>query len=376
MNREVFFIAPLPAFKKRTRLAKMVPVFLGRNYMVHLLGWERSNNELAQYRWDDARVRETTILRGGGYVSRKARMMYPLWMMMVFISVLRLGKNRILFCLGWETAFPALLASQFTRSKVIFDDADRFSMIMSLPKPLHAGLVALEKWTSAKSFIHLVPGWTRYNWRNDKMMILRNSPNHSDFTSARKTVLAKDVTRLNVYINGWVGDTRGAPIFLSALNAISNQGGGVVFHIAGRVDSPEGERLVSHEKSVFYGEVSQAKALEIYTISDLVLTYYDPAIEINRHAESNKWGDCVFFNTPFVVNSEVITAENFVVSGAAWKLNYSDADALARLLVFLSKNRNVLEAASNAMARHKAAYPVFDIQLKNVIDKIEAVETT
>ncbi|EZQ20346.1 hypothetical protein CF98_05385 [Halopseudomonas bauzanensis] len=352
----------------------MVPVFLSRDYVVHLFGWERLNNELDQCRWGDERVKEVLILKGGGYVSRKARLMYPLWMMAVFIKTLRLGKNKTLFCLGWETAFPALIASLFTKSKIIFDDADRFSMIVKLPKPFNSVLVSLEKWASRKSFIHLIPGWTRYDWRNDKMLILRNSPNSEDFALAKKASPCRDAERLVVYINGWVGNTRGAPIFLKALNSISKQDARVVFHIAGRVDSPEGQLLIEHEKSIFYGEVSQSKALEIYSISDVVLTYYDPAIEVNRHAESNKWGDCVFFETPFIVNSEVVTAEKFTSSGAAWKLKYSDVDGLVDLLIFLSRDRDALKAGSYAIAQHKDDYPVFDLQLKRMVDKIEEGE--
>lgn len=370
-NKEFYFIAPLPAFRKRTRLAKMVPIFLERGYSVILLGWEREKQELKKLKWSDSRVKEVAILKGGGYVSRKARLMYPVWIINVFFRVLFLGRRKNLFCLGWETAFPALMASFFTGSKVIFDDADRFSMILGLPNAANRILEYLEQWASREAFVHLIPGWTRYEWRNSKMAVLRNSPNLSDFDEARAASLAKDDAVFNVYINGWVGHTRGAPVFLKALNLICEVDDRIVFHIAGRVDSLEGRLLASHPRSVFYGEVSQAKALEIYAISDVVLTYYDPSVAINRHAESNKWGDCVFFGTPFVVNSEVATAEKFVAAGAAWALRYSDAAALASLLLSLSEDREAVKSASISISQYLEEYPTFDTQVNRIIDRVE-----
>src|SRR5690606_18236753 len=306
----------------------------------------------------------------GGYVSKKARMMYPIWMISVFLTVLSLGRNKNLFCLGWETAFPALMASFFTGSKVVFDDADRFSMIVKLPEPFNKWLRMLEKWTSQNSFIHLVPGWTRYEWRSDNMMVLRNTPNLIDYESACSTSLERESNSFVVYINGWVGETRGAPVFVKALESIAQLDERIVFHVAGRVDSLAGELLIKHRNTRFYGEINQAEALAIYSIADVVLTYYDPEVEINRHAESNKWGDCVFFGIPFVVNSEVVTADKFTSSGAAWAVPYRGVDELVKLLVFLCNNPEYLKAASLAMAKHKEDYPVFDVQMEGVIKRI------
>lgn len=370
-SKIIYFFAPLPAFSKRTRLAKMVPLFLQHGYSLNLYGWERQVGELGELKWNDSRVCETAILKGGGYVSSLARLMYPIWMAAVFFKVLFLGRKKVLFCLGWETAFPAVMASLLTGSKVIFDDADRFSMIVNLPDPFDKAIRWLERWTSRRSFLHLIPGWARYDWYDNNMFVLRNSPSSADFSRAKSSGFLKDSESLKVYINGWVGDTRGAPIFLKALNMLSNYEDKIVFHIAGRVDSAEGELLVRHDSSIFYGEIPQFEALAIYASSDVVLTFYDPAIEINRQAESNKWGDCVFFGTPFIVNSEVATAKTFTSSGGAWEVEYSDVNGLVNLLVYLCRNRAALKAASKAMAAHIDNYPIFDTQISKIIRLIE-----
>lgn len=365
-------IAPLPAIKKRTRIAKMVPVFLDHEILINFLGWERLKGEAVDLTWDDPRVTERVILKGGGYASKYVRLMYPIWMLVVFWTVLRLGRHKQIICLGWETAFPARLASIFTGSSILFDDADRFSLILRLPGVLNKILVSLERWTSHNVLIHIVPGWSRYEWRHDDMMILRNSPSLADFERAKVQAPSRKPVDLVIYANGWLGQTRGAPIILKALDGLKEKGLSVHAHIAGRVDSPDGEALISHPLVEFHGEVAQHQAIALYEASDVVLTLYDPAIPINKQAESNKWGDCVFFETPFIVNSEVQTATEFVEKGAAFSFPYDDVSALIDLLESFSSHAEPLRTAKMNMAGFKSDFPVFDQQLVRLVNLIRS----
>ncbi|MNL40770.1 hypothetical protein D3C87_1631410 [compost metagenome] len=138
-------------------------------------------------------------------------------------------------------------------------------------------------------------------------------------------------------------------------------------HIAGRVDSADGEALIKQPNVIFYGELPQREALAIYAASDVVLTYYDPRIEINKDAESNKWGDCIYFGKPFVVNKEVRTAEFFVDSGAAWSVPYADVEGLINLLSQLANDRRLIESASRRLSGMEESYPNFDIQMERLI---------
>ncbi|WP_144389515.1 glycosyltransferase [Pigmentiphaga sp. NML080357] len=367
---EIIFLAPLPAFRKRTRLAKMVKVFHGRGLRSTLLGWERRSGELEVLRWEGDGVSEHTILRGGGYVSAKARAMYPLWMIVVFFTVLRLGKGKTLFCLGWETAFPARVAAMFTKARIVFDDADRFSMLIRLPRLLKQLLVGLEKWTSRKSFLHVVPGWSRYEWRVPSMLLLRNTPLREDFEAARIAAPPRLDVDLVIYVNGWINWDTGSPIFLKALDRLCEMKVNVVMHIAGRVVSESGEALIRHPNVIFHGELKQREALALYPASDIVLTYYDPVVAINPHAESNKWGDCIYFGTPFIVNEEVETAKHFAEAKAAWQVPYQDADGLASLLKKISERRDLLDSARRALHTFRDAYPPYDVQLSEILTRL------
>ena len=60
-------IAPLPSIKKRTRLTKIVEC-LDSSFQVSFFGWKRDDAEIIE---DNSNI----ILNGGGYSSRKARLM-------------------------------------------------------------------------------------------------------------------------------------------------------------------------------------------------------------------------------------------------------------------------------------------------------------
>jgi glycosyltransferase involved in cell wall biosynthesis len=269
--------------------------------------------------------------------------MYPIWMLMVFLRVLTLGRRRVLFCLGWESAFPALLASKLTGSTVIFDDADRFSMLVKLPGPLHRILVRLEEWTSRNSAVHLIPGWSRYDFRHGRMKLLRNTPTSSDFHAAKAAPAERPDADIVLYVNGWIGETRGAPIFLELMQRFLAKGTHVVLIAAGWTDCDAGRTLFKMPNVRFMGELSTEQALALYPACDAVLTYYDPAVPINRQAESNKWGDAIFLGRPFIVNSEVETAAPLVAQGFGFAVPYHDIDALVELvdrLPAIARERN------------------------------------
>src|SRR5690606_27123428 len=179
----VTVIAPAAALRLPKRFAKMAPSLIEAGYNIRYIGWERCQGEARAWAWGGPNVTEEHILRGGGHGSSVARAMYPLWMLSVFWKVLRLGRGPIA-CLGWETAFPARLAAIVTRAPILFDDGDRFSMLLRLPGPLERLLQALERWTSRNSFLHIIPSLSRYDWRGGNMVVLRNAPTLLDLQKA------------------------------------------------------------------------------------------------------------------------------------------------------------------------------------------------
>lgn len=373
MTEVIHFLAPLPAMRKRTRLAKMVPVFNAMGYRISFFGWERVPGEAQEFAWNACGIQETTLMRGGGYANGRVRALYPLWMAKVFWQTLRLGRGKLLFCLGWETAFPALLASRLNGSRVVFDDADRFSMIVRLPGLAGRALDALERWTSRKAELHVIPGFSRYEWRHDRMIVLRNSPLEKDYLIAKQEAPLRPNAEIVLYANGWIGETRGAPVFLRLLELAAERGIDLQLVIAGRVDGENAHRLISHPQTRYLGELVQRDALAWYGVCDAVLTFYDPVVPINRMAESNKWGDAIFFGCPIIVNAEVETARSLVERGAALSTPYHNVSGLLQIAGALAHDGAKRARAGQAAASFRPDYPVFDLQLIQILDRVAPI---
>jgi hypothetical protein len=173
-----------------------------------------------------------------------------------------------------------------------------------------------------------------------------------------------------LYANGWIGFTRGAPIFLELMNRFSKRDINIRMITAGWTDCREGHELFAHEKVVHYGEVSIREAHSLYTISDIVLTYYDPSVEINKYAESNKWGDCIMFGKKFIVNSEVETAREYIENDFAISCPYSNVSQLEEIIVDLMEERKRTRGDALRDNHEKPEIDYFDTSLIRIFDSI------
>ena len=149
-NKEkVIFLAPLSAISRRLRLYK-ISNHLHREFpklQVTHVGWERIKGEEEEVGLPYS-VNKKIILRGGGYGGSLVKYLYFIWMLRSFFYCLNFTKNDVVWALGFESAFPAFLASKVRKFKVVFDDADRFSLLFKFPKPISQIIQYFERLTS------------------------------------------------------------------------------------------------------------------------------------------------------------------------------------------------------------------------------------
>ncbi|WP_243268115.1 glycosyltransferase [Sulfitobacter sp. DSM 110093] len=347
----------------------MIPQYLSVGISVRFRGWDRVRGEAVQWKWTGAPIDEAIILSGGGHSNRLARAMYPIWMLRVFFFVLLASERQTFHCLGWETAFPATLAALLRRHPIIFDDADRFSMILGLTGALRSVVMALEDWTAARSALHIIPSRSRHTKQLNTDFVLPNTPTAKDLDLAAAKVAEKPAGFV-VYANGWLPDTRGALLIAEAFKRFANGKSDVALLIAGFVPDEIRDTVIDAEYVNYKGEMPQVEALALYKASDVLLTFYDPAVEINRYAEPNKWGDAMCFGVPFIVNSEVETAREFIDAGVAFAVPYGDPDALAALLTELYENPERLQSAVRNFGALPEIVSAFDARFQEAIDQV------
>jgi len=304
---ELVLSTPFQRIDKRTRIKKLMSITQQRGWAVTLLCWDRNRDTTPLDSFPNLQETEV-LLRGGVSPAWWLRLHYLFWMVRLTSYFLRKPPSSPVYCLGFECAFPAFLASRVRSMSYLFDDADRFSLIVNLPRPFHRLLRFFEKKTSEHSLVHIVPGLARYEFRNAQQVVLRNTPSRQALADSQRMSPTRPDAELVIYVNGWLGEVRGLPIINSLADRLLQVEASVKFVAAGRLDSEVGEAFVRKENVTYLGEISNNEALSWYRVVDLVFTYYDPAVRINRFAESNKWGDAIHFGVPPIVNNEVVEA--------------------------------------------------------------------
>jgi len=307
--------------------------------------WQRdkSQNPLA--------VPAQVIFKGGGQFNNKLMFYYPIWMGKVFLKVLREDcQNKLFFCYGFDTALPIYIASFFKETKYIFANLDNFSKSYNWPLFIEKFISFLEKKIAKSAWKHILPSLSRWEKKDSNLFIVKNTPSLSTIKKIERRLKEQNTftnDKLNIYLNGSLTQRRGVGILLRALKAIEEKNR-IQVNIAGKPACKDAEELMSMVCTNYLGVLSQEDSLFEYFRNDLVFTFYDPAIKINQVAEPNKWNDCIFSNTPFIVNSEVKTAASFKSQNACFSIPYSDIESLSELILTLSYNRKaILEKKEN-----------------------------
>lgn len=332
----LYVIAPVSALSKRLRLYKLVSYIHNQypNCKIKHLGWERNLGESVEDRLSTVKIEKKVLLKGGGYGGKKVKLMYLLWMARVFTHSFFIPKGTKVWALGFETAFPLLPMSKIKKFDIYFDDADRFSMVFRFPQPMKSLIQKLEEFTSRNVYKHIVPSLSRYDFESSKFFVLKNLPSEKELIHA-KNIYADKIwpkSKLVIYVNGWLGKNRGMDVALKISKAFNVED--LIILLAGRIDCEEAKEL-SHQPNVKYlGELNNAEALAVYYASDYVLTYYNPNVEINRLAESNKWGDAKATGCGVIVNKEV---SSFIGSANDIVCPYLSTDLLITVLKELKR---------------------------------------
>lgn len=279
-----------------------------------------------------------------------------LWIAATFWRTLRRAdSSTVIVSINSTSAFGPALAALLKRAKLVYVNNDNVALSYRLPAPVSTLVDFIERVTARLSVVHVVPSRRRWKGYSKNLLVVRNVPASEVVEQgralARNRGYARDGT-LTLYVNGWLTKTRGLQTILDAVRMTGVSGLRVI--VAGKALCEAAEELVNLPGVEYHGALDVHEAFALYYRADLVATYYDPQVPINRLAESNKWYDCFLTGAAFVVNSEVKTARPYIEAGMCFSAPYSDAQALADLL-------GRLRADPGALARtvsRAATYPI------------------
>lgn len=293
-----------------------------------------------------------------GWRSRSAALRYVAWMWAVFKCARRQPRGAHFFAVGFDSGLPIALLGSRSRS-FAFDNIDNVSMSYRWPWGVKHVFRFLEGWVARRATVHVIPSANRWVGVDANMEVVTNTPSLAATKEARSLAEARGYVRdreFTIYLNGWLSATRGIVTLIGALKLLKERQLPVKVLVAGRPASADAEELLALANVEHLGMLSNVEALAMYFRTTVAFVYYDPALEINRLAESQKWTDCWATGTAFVSNTEVETLRKFKEADACFALSYHDQEGLANLIGELIADSGRICASRENLSRMSFRY--------------------
>lgn len=349
-NKKLLCLGNGPVMSFTPYLAKLALVCESLNIDVDFVTWSRQSDSTTAKDPSNIKVKILMNKEGGGSKVLLV-LLYFLWMFKVFIYMLRSEEVKVI-CSRFENSFPVYIASFFKKIDYIYADRDNLHSTYKWPFFLKKIIYFIEYKVARRAQYHLIPGVSRNFTKLSNVTIIPNIPSRDIFEKAkllhdiRVSKQGKLSSKLVVYITGWITETRGLEQIQAALTSSSLEKN-IYFLIAGDVN--DDTKLLFGNNVRYLGRISSEESLSYYFDSSIVISLYDPRVEINQNAEPNKWWDCVVTNTPFVTNYNINTASDFQ---GLTDVSYIDYFSEKSLVLFL-QNYVANKGANKVQKSHK-----------------------
>ena len=265
------------------------------------------------------------------YGSRWLFVMTPLWLLCEMVWLLRAKVDAIHAC-DFDTILPALAAKWLSGKRVVYDIFDFYAAkSRTIPKPMLGLFRMAEQWCARRAdAVSIVDEARAYQLGEPapvRLIVTENCPPDAVQPDWEKPPLDGP---LRIFYGGAITGYRG----LRKLARITDGLEGVEVIVAGRVTNPAYEAVLRDAKAFRYiGEMDYAAALRQTYECDAIYAYYDPALEVNRTANSSKMYDAFMCGTAVMVNSEPPAAAVVAENGCGSCLPYADDEALKAQII-------------------------------------------
>jgi glycosyltransferase involved in cell wall biosynthesis len=313
-----------------SRLQKELRMFVEEGCAVTLLCWDRER-EWPKHEEKDGYTIHRCHLRAE-YGSRKLFLLMPLWWVYEFFMLLRLGGNAIHAC-DFDTVVPALAVRILTGRKVVYDVYDFYSVKSStIPGPLKKFFRVAEQIAARMADAVVVVDGARSYLFGDRppkrVEVAMNCPYDAVEPEWKKN--AEDAPLL-IFYGGAIAEYRGMEKLAEATRDLDH----VRVVLAGWITNDRYKKLLDDSPHIEYiGMVNYTEALRWTHEADAVYSYYDPALEINRTANSSKMFDSFMCGTAVLANNEPPAAKVVAEHGCGSSLPFDDdaglKDVIAR----------------------------------------------
>ena len=296
------------------RVAKYVKCFLANGFDVSYWGWNRKVNENSFLQDDDLAY----LLSGGGYGGRRLLFYYLRWMIKLFKRAFRedFSKYTAVIVINFDSALPIYLASKIKRINYIYEIHDEFALSYNFPSIIKSAVRKIDHALMRNSRFVVHVDSNRVSYKKCDSIVLENSP--EDFYHGLERQY-EDIKHQFAVI-GNISPTRG----IEEIIRFANNNRGIEFLVVGKFyDSELKDSLLSLPNLVYADYMPQEELYGLMKHCCGIFSLYDPKLEINRLAASNKVYDAMMMGIPVITNHEVINSSFIHNEGIGIVINYT-----------------------------------------------------
>lgn len=273
------------------RVTKFVDYFDTKGFSINFICWLRSKNN------KDKSQKEKYIFYGGGYGSKFLVLFYPIWMLVLFFYLLfyKVKKDHYFFVIDFDSAFPMYLVSLLRNDfRYIYDIHDDFSKRYKIPNFLKKIIFFFDCKVRKKSYKVIHVDENRISAYDENYIVIYNSPKDF-FKNYSYPVLSEEKI---FCVSGLLSKQRGMESLIKFASAFPKYS----FLVAGNSIDKYSDTFIKLPNVVYLGVLSQEDLFANIKDCHAIFSLYDPSVEINRLAASNKFYDGLMLGIPVITN--------------------------------------------------------------------------
>ena len=294
------------------RMSKYIACLSEMKHNVSFWGWDRKNNSPKDVRLCKCRY----LYRGGGFGGNVA-FRYPIWMVKLFFAMLfssELNRNEIV-AVNFDAALPVYIACILRRKKYVYEILDEFALSYKFPKIIKKMLSWIDHciMRNAKLVIHVDENRVTYEHCNH--IVIENAP--EDYWHGKD----RDYKTLqNTFaVVGCLAEGRG---ITSICDFVANNEQVHLLVVGTFWDAQTEARVKAMPRVKCLAKMPQQDLFKVMEECCAIFSLYDPSLEINRLAASNKVYDAMMMGIPVITNKEVINSEYIKENGVGIVVDY------------------------------------------------------
>ncbi|RSC93566.1 glycosyltransferase family protein [Tenacibaculum singaporense] len=340
------------------RVKKFIRYFDNRKIELEMFCWLREKEKEAEYE------REKFIFKGGNYANKKLALLYPLWVIKLFFTLIfsvKNSKNNIIFAIDFDSALSVYLFTFFKpKVRFLYDIHDDFALRYNFPSIIKSIISWIDDKIKSKAHKVVHVDENRVRGKDSNYEIIYNS--QEDYYKSKSIEPITELSKEFAF-TGLLGYTRG----IESVYKFARDNQHIKFIIAGKIIDNFGKRIIELDNVDFLGYISQEVLFEKIKKCLGIFSLYDPSNEINVLAASNKLYDGIMLGVPIIVNKG-LAAEKFVKNNEIGTVvNFEYDESWQKILDIDVTKYNYIRKKGRELYAKKYSYE------KNIEEKMDKI---